>query len=112
MSPKASKPSHHPDTKLIAMVTRHHELWSEWDRINKVDEDDPRIPALSDEAYDLELRIVATPAHTNAGLKAKRRIIDKVGLVGDEAGNPPTGDITELIDAILAEDAERIAAAG
>jgi hypothetical protein len=68
-----------PDASLIAMIVRHDELWAQWDRLAKLDEDDPRISALSDECSRLEPTIIATPAYTKAGLAAKRRLIAKVG---------------------------------
>jgi hypothetical protein len=61
-----------PDANLIAMIGRHDEMWAQWDRLAKLDEDDPRIGALSDECSRLEPTIIATPV-------AKRRLIAKVG---------------------------------
>jgi hypothetical protein len=61
------------------MIGRHDEVWAQWDRLAKLDEDDPRIGALSDECSRLEPAIIATPAYTKAGLADKRRLIAKVG---------------------------------
>jgi hypothetical protein len=98
------------DAKLLDMINRHDKLWDEWDRLNEQNERDPRIDSLSDECCALELLIIATPAHTKAGRDGKLHIIAKVGFIGDEAGNPPTGDLAELVGAILDLDAARITA--
>jgi hypothetical protein len=91
------------DTDLLAMVNRHDGLWAEWDRLAKVDEDDPRIPALSDETSELAKRIVVTPAHTVEGLNGKVRVVALEELESwDDIG---------LIEIILQLDAERVAAA-
>jgi len=101
-----------PDAELRAMIKRHDDLWAQWGRLIKQDEDDPRISRLSSECCELEPIIVATPALTRAGLAAKRRVIDKVEYAAVN-GNPDlaTGDVAELVAAILAVDAERVAAA-
>ena len=101
-----------PDAALRATIKRHDDLWARWGRLAKENEDDPRIPDLSSACCELEPIIVATPAHTRAGLAAKRRVIDKVGYAAVN-GNPDlaTGEVSALVAAILAVDAERIAAA-
>jgi hypothetical protein len=78
-------------------------LWAEWDRLAKVDEDDPRIPALSTYCADLALVIVTTPACTKEGLDGKMRVIKCEELYPE--------DDFGLIEMILKLDAERIAAA-
>ena len=89
------------DAGLLAMIQRHDKLWVEWDRLAKINEDDPRIPALSDECAALEPRIIATPAHSQEGLTGKRRVVER-GELSDDFG---------IIDTMLELDAERIAAA-
>jgi hypothetical protein len=84
------------------MVNRHDDLWSEWDRLAKVNEDDPRTLAIIEEASELERWIVATPASTPAGLAGKRRVIDRAEM--------ESSDDLGLIETILELDAERIAA--
>jgi hypothetical protein len=92
------------DAGLLAYIDRHDNLWAEWDRIvADTGEDDPRIPALSDETSDLAKRIVVTPAHTVEGRDAKIRIIELEAL--------ESRDGLGLIEFILQLDAERIAAA-
>jgi hypothetical protein len=92
-----------PDAALIAMVQRHDAIFEEWDRLAKVDEDDPRIAPLSTESTELEVRIVATPAFTAQGLDGKRRIVLRAELeCWDDLG---------IIDMIFTLDAERISAA-
>jgi len=56
------------DAGLLADIERHDNLWAQWNRIvAETGENDPRIPALSEETSELANRIVATPAHTVAG---------------------------------------------
>jgi len=102
-----------PDAALRAMIKRHDQLWARWGRLIKQNEDDARIPELSSACCELEPIIVTAPALTRAGLAAKRRVIDKVGYAAVN-GKPDlaTGDVAELVAAILAVDAERVAAAG
>lgn len=89
------------DAALLADVERHGRLWAEWDGIvAEAGEDDPRIPALSDETAELAKRIAVTPAHTIEGRNGKIRIIDREELESwDDLG---------LIATILVLDAERI----
>lgn len=93
------------ETGLLADIERHGKLWAEWDRIfAEGGEDDPRIPALSDQTTDLAKRIVVTPAHSVEGRDGKIRIAKLEELRSwDDLG---------LIETILVLDAERIAAAG
>ena len=100
------------DTALLAMIQRHARTWASWGRIAKQNEDDPRIDALSTECGALEPLIVAMPARTKAGLAAKRRMIAKVGYAAVNGRRElATGDVGALVEAILALDAGRIAAA-
>ena len=92
------------DAGLLADIEQHGKLWAEWDRVAKIDADDPRIPALCDETTELAKRIVVTPAHTVEGRDGKIRIIDLEELESwDDLG---------LIETILRLDLERVAAAG
>jgi hypothetical protein len=91
------------DACLLADIERHDNLWAEWDRIAEIDEDDPRIPALSDETIELAKRIVVTPAHAAEGRDGKIRVVDLEKLESwDDLG---------LIETILRLDLERVAAA-
>jgi len=108
MHPKTTT-TEHPDHELLALIQRHDQAWAEIDRLAREDEDHPRIRTLGTECIDLELRIIATPVRTSVGLAGKRRVIVKTGFIG-EGGNPPTGDVTDLVETILALDAERAAA--
>jgi hypothetical protein len=89
------------DADLLAMIRRHALAWAQWGRLAKQNEDDPRIDALSAVCGELEPIIVATPAHTKAGLAAKRRVIAKIGYVSVN-GNPDlaTGNVAELVEVI------------
>ena len=100
-----------PDAELLAMIQRHETLWSEWECLAQEHEDDPRISPISEECAELEPRIIATPAHTEAGLAGKKHVIRVTGYAG-RAGSPGAGDVDELVDVILKLDAARIAAAG
>jgi hypothetical protein len=105
MISKASKSKRqNPDAGLIAMIKRHDVLWAEWDRVAKVDEDDPRIDAYSSEAVELERKILATPAFTDEGLAGKRRVVERAELV--------EWDYLGIVDTIFALDADRVAAVG
>jgi hypothetical protein len=78
----------------------HDDIWKESDRLVKINEKDPRISALMDEAVALERTIAATPAFTRKGL----------------AGGSSDAPILSLlmtpgcVATILQVDAERIAA--
>ena len=100
--PTSNQPEPTQDAGLNEMIQRHDRLWAEWDRLAKINEDDTRIPAFSEECAALEPRIVATPAHTEQSLIGKRRVAER-GDLSDDFG---------IIDAIFELDAERIAAAG
>ncbi len=92
------------DKALLADIALHGKLWADWDAIAKVDQDDPRIAALSDKTTDLARRIAVTPAHTAAARDAKIHVIKLEELEAwDDLG---------LIRTILKMDAERISAAG
>jgi hypothetical protein len=89
-------------------IVKNAELWAEWDDIARADdaagiieEDHPRIDAISSEARALEFKIVATPAFTRQGFAGKRRVARRADLVDDDGG----------IAAILQNDAERVVAA-
>ena len=87
-----------PDAELLAMIQRHDTLWVEWDR---AEEDDPRTSEFCEECCELELRVVATPAFTRQGLQGKRRVAKRAEQLHDDYG---------LLDQILQNDAERVAA--
>ena len=110
MSTDRTQDEDNPDAALLAMIARHDELWAEWDRLTQ--DHDPGVSALSEECEKLEPRIIATPAHTEEGLAGKRRVI-KITRYAGRAGHPEqaTGDVTELVDAILEMDAARIVSA-
>ncbi|AHY52480.1 hypothetical protein [Bradyrhizobium japonicum] len=94
-----SKQNH--DAALLAMVDQHDALWGEWDRITDFGKnEDPRTRALSDECYELERKITATPAFTREGLAGKRRVIRRAEFEDDSG----------VIATILELDAERVAA--
>jgi hypothetical protein len=62
--------------------------------------------AASHDALQLEYRIVATLAKSHADREAKLEFLRKIGFIGDERGNPPTGDLKELVAMILHLDGE------
>ncbi len=82
------------------MIRRHSALWNEWGRL---DEDDPRIPALTRKCVELEFLVVSTPAWTSQGLTGTKRLMKKVAF--------HFYDIEHLTNSILKSDEERIAAA-
>jgi hypothetical protein len=90
------------DADLLALARRHDRLWSRW---GHAADDDPRIASWSAEAVELELRVIATPAHTHAGVVAKRRILSKAQLFDPPSSEPIAG----LVDVIFRMDAERVA---
>jgi hypothetical protein len=100
----ANSTNQNADAVLLAMVQRHDDLWAEWDRIlAETGEDDPRIPAISDETTELAKLIAVTPVNTAEGRDGKIRVIELEELESwDDLG---------LIETILKIDAERIAAA-
>jgi hypothetical protein len=100
------------DANLLAMINRHAELWEEWDRRAKADEDDPRIPEISEDCSALEPLIIATPAHTEQGLAGKRRLLEVTQYAGREGRHESAiGEVAEQVEAILALDDERVKAA-
>jgi len=97
------------DIELLSLVSCYDQTSDRWDSIASQNENDPRLEPLAETCAQLEYRITATPAFTSAGLAAKQRIIEQTCLAG-EGGNPPAGNVEDLVDAILALDAERIKA--
>jgi hypothetical protein len=91
---------------ISEMVARYFELENAG---AKLDDDDPRYDAILRDLMDLENRIVATPAVTTADLAAKQRFISKTKFAGENTrGDFATGDLAELVAAILENDAARV----
>jgi hypothetical protein len=62
--------------------------------------------AASHDALQLENRIIATRALSNADREAKLQFLHESGFIGDAHGNPPTGDLKELVAMIVQLDSE------
>jgi hypothetical protein len=102
-----------PDAGLLAMARRHADLFAFTARLLAENDDASRTPdyeAADTEMTSLEDRIVATPAHTQAGLDAKREFMRHTGYFREDDPGLDTGEFHNLVDAILQLDAERIAA--
>jgi hypothetical protein len=62
--------------------------------------------AASHDALQLENRIIATRAQSNADREAKLHFMRQIGFIGDAHRNPPTGDLKELVAMIFQLDGE------
>jgi hypothetical protein len=101
VSQHTTTPARPDDAELLAMIRRHGKLWTEWDRIANINEEDPRISTFSREAVELERKILATPALTRKGLAGKRRVVQRAEMEAwDDLG---------IIETIFDIDAERVA---
>ena len=103
----ASEPTH-----IMEMVRRHGELFREMDRLYALGgdaaADGDGYQAASQEATDLENRIVATRAKSRADITAKQRFIRDTAFISGDGCD--TGDLHTLVEMILQLDAEAVSA--
>ncbi|MGJ5082738.1 hypothetical protein [Bradyrhizobium sp. HKCCYLS3013] len=83
------------DNELLAMAARHDALWGRCGGATEAIDG-----AALDALCTLERHLVATPAFSQAGLAAKRRVVERAAF----------DDGDGIIAAILALDAERVGA--